>query len=242
MTTHAGPARLALAGLLALSLASAAAATAVSASDGLKRDAADLPACAYADEHADHAAYADWKITLVDTIERIPAGYAPRDLVPVSHAGIAGAGSVRRLVIADLSALARAARRAGAPLRVESAYRSYRTQVGTFAGWVRASGRSAALRASARPGHSEHQLGTAIDFSSGGRAPWSYDDWATTRAGAWMAGNAWKYGFVLSYPKDAMSRTCYQYEPWHYRYVGRAAAAAIHSGAVTTREWLWEQR
>ena len=39
-----------------------------------------------------------------------------------------------------------------------------------------------------------------------------------------------------------MSRTCYQYEPWHYRYVGRAAAAAIHSGDVTTREWLWEQQ
>ena len=84
------------------------------------------------------------------------------------------------------------ARRAGAPLRVESAYRSYRTQVGTFAGWVRASGRSAALRASARPGHSEHQLGTAIDFSSGRRAPCFIYDWATTRAGAWMAGNAWR--------------------------------------------------
>jgi hypothetical protein len=70
------------------------------------------------------------------------------------------------------------------------------------------SGYAAALKVSARPGHSEHQLGTTIDFKSyGGSAPWNYTNWATTRAGAWMAANAWKYGWVMSYPKAFRPRS-----------------------------------
>ena len=91
----------------------------------------------------------------------------------------------------------------------------------TFAYWVRVSGYAAALRSSARAGHSEHQLGTTLDFRSyGGSAPWNYADWGTTKAGAWLRNNAWRYGFVMSYPKGKTSVTCYAYEPWHYRYVG----------------------
>ena len=87
-----------------------------------------------------------------------------------------------------------------------------------------------AAKSSARAGHSEHQLGTTIDFRSyGGSAPWYYRDWGTTKAGAWLKLNAWKYGFVMSYPKGKTSVTCYAYEPWHFRYVGRAVAAKIHA-------------
>jgi len=64
-------------------------------------------------------------------------------------------------------------------------------------------------------------------------------DWATSRAGRWMTSNAWKYGFVLSYPKNMASQVCYGYEPWHYRYYGRAIAAAIHYSGLTARYWLW---
>ncbi|MBA4169012.1 MAG: D-alanyl-D-alanine carboxypeptidase family protein, partial [Chloroflexi bacterium] len=63
--------------------------------------------------------------------------------------------------------------------------------------WVGVGGYEQALRTSARAGHSEHQLGTAIDVTSeGGQAPWEYADWASTPAGTWMADNAWRYGFV----------------------------------------------
>ena len=125
---------------------------------------------------------------------------------------------------------------------VQSAYRSYAGQVLTFGGWVRQVGYSAALLTSARPGHSEHQLGTAIDFRSvDGPAPWRLADWATTTEGAWMAANAWRFGWVMSYPKGSTAVSCYGYEPWHYRYVGREAAAAIHADAITLREWLWNQ-
>ncbi len=83
---------------------------------------------------------------------------------------------------------------------------------------------SSALATSARPGHSEHQLGLAIDFkTAGGAAAWRYADWARTREGAWLARNAWRYGFVMSYPAGKRSLTCYAYEPWHYRYVGRTS-------------------
>ena len=54
-----------------------------------------------------------------------------------------------------------------------------------------------------------------------------------------MAANAWRYGFVMSYPRGSFSRVCYDYEPWHYRYVGRAAAADIRASGLTLREWLW---
>ena len=55
-----------------------------------------------------------------------------------------------------------------------------------------------------------------------------------------MKANAWKYGWVMSYPKGKTSVTCYQYEPWHYRYVGRAEAKAIHDSGLTTRQYLWK--
>jgi len=55
-----------------------------------------------------------------------------------------------------------------------------------------------------------------------------------------MKNNAWKYGWVMSYPKDKTDLTCYQYEPWHYRYFGRTVAAAIQASGMTVREWLWQ--
>ena len=82
--------------------------------------------------------------------------------------------------------MARAARLSGSPIAVRSAYRSYQQQVATFQVWVNQVGYDQALRTSARPGHSEHQLGTTIDFRSGdsAKAPWDYRDWAKTDAGS----------------------------------------------------------
>ena len=200
------------------------------------------PACRIADATTRYRVYTDYQKTLLDWIYRLPSSYAPRDLTSVSKAGLTGSGSVRKLLIPDLTAMAKAARAAGARLAVQSAYRSYSTQVGVFNSWARQLGYAQAIIGSARPGHSEHQLGTVIDFKSyGGGAPWSLGgyDWATTKAGRWMMSNAWKYGFVLSYPKNMASQVCYGYEPWHYRYYGRAIAAAIHSSGLTPSYWLW---
>jgi D-alanyl-D-alanine carboxypeptidase len=56
-----------------------------------------------------------------------------------------------------------------------------------------------------------------------------------------MKQNAWKYGFVMSYPKGKFSKVCYEYEPWHYRYYGRSLAAEIHDSHQVPRRYLWNQ-
>jgi D-alanyl-D-alanine carboxypeptidase len=223
--------------LLAASLVTGLAAT-VSVSA-----AGTLPSCKVADTLTKFRSYTDWNRSLLDSTYRLTSTYKPSDLRSTSYAGLNSGFSVRRLVIADLSAMAAAARRAGARFVVQSAFRSYATQKATFDYWVRVHGYAVALKESARAGHSEHQLGTALDFRSyGGSAPWNYADWATTRAGAWLKNNAWRYGFVMSYPKGKTALTCYTYEPWHYRYVGRTRAAKIRASGVTLREFLWREQ
>ena len=202
--------------------------------------APDPPTCTYQDILTSRRAYEQYAITLLDTIYMLPSSYAPGDLVSTSTAGLNGGYSVRSVIKADLAAMAAAAKAAGAPIQVASGYRSYSQQAATFQHWVNVSGYAEALLKSARAGHSEHQLGTTLDLTSaGGRPPWEYADWATTTAGKWTAANAWKYGFVMSYPRGETGDTCYAYEPWHYRYVGKPLAAALHGSGVTLREAIW---
>lgn len=202
-----------------------------------------LPPCRYQDLETRKQSLDDWPYTVLDTVYKLPEAYSPHDLVPLSEAGVGTDDmKVRALVLPDLEALLTAAQEAGTPLEVQSAYRSYTYQVSTFNYWVKQDGVAAALATSARPGHSEHQLGTALDFrSEGGPAAWDVADWRDTPEGTWLAENAVRYGFVMSYPKGQRSTTCYTYEPWHYRYVGRDIAAEVAASGMTLRAWLWQQ-
>jgi zinc D-Ala-D-Ala carboxypeptidase len=205
--------------------------------------AAGPPECYYGDTLTAHRDYADWAITLLDTIHHVGADYAPGDLSDSSAAGLNGGYLVRSVMVDDLRALADAARAAGVPIQLVSGFRSHAQQQATFDYWVSVGGYEQALRTSARAGHSEHQLGTAIDVTAaGGAPPWEHADWASTPAGAWMAANAWRYGFVMSYPHGMFALTCYDYEPWHYRYVGRGLAAEISGSGRTPRQVLWERQ
>jgi zinc D-Ala-D-Ala carboxypeptidase len=201
--------------------------------------AAPLPPCEYKDELTRFHRVKHWRKTLLDTTYRVKRSYKPWDLVSVSRAGIRGSGLVRAKVIPDLAALAAAARKAGKPLAVRSAYRSYDSQVAVFDSWVRRSGRAQALKFSARPGHSEHQLGTTVDFTTAPGTPLS-GSFGTSPAGLWLASNGWKYGFVMSYPKGQRRVSCYGYEPWHWRYVGHDLARRIHESGQVPRRFLWE--
>lgn len=183
----------------------------------------------------------DVALIVLDRSYALAAGYAPSDLVPASTAGLPGSSGtklVRSAVIDDLAAMAAAWREAGLTVTVESAYRSYAAQAATFASWAARLGDAGALVRSARPGHSEHQLGTAIDVTSPG---WTgrFGDWAVeSPEGAWMADNAWRFGFVMSYPAGFEAQTCFGYEPWHYRWIGRDAAAAHRSSDLPLRPFL----
>ena len=199
------------------------------------------PTCTFDDLPAPRSGLGDWATTLVDTAYVLPDGYRPADLVPVGRSGIGGSGLVRSLVIDDLRALADAARAAGNPLAVQSAYRSRARQADVFADWVARSGEAQARRFSARPGHSEHQLGTALDLrAAAGGAPWS-GSFGSTRAGRWLREHATEYGFVLSYPAGAEDVTCYGAEAWHVRYVGREIAAEVAESGLPLRAWLGQR-
>lgn len=186
-------------------------------------DVLPLPSCVGQDILTARVGYAQYATTLLDTRYRLPATYRPPDLVPT---GLPGGGLIRRVAMADLWAMERAAQAAGARLGVTSAYRSYSKQVLIF----KSEGSLAAA-----PGHSEHQLGTAIDFRAVGEAGL----FRSTLAGSWMKANAWKYGWVMSYPVGKTSVTCYPPESWHFRYVGRAEARLIHGSGSTIRQWIW---
>ena len=221
---------------------SASAALAGPAQAAPATDPGPLPACSYQDVLTARTAYTDWDKSLLDPIYMLPADYVPPDLVYASEAGITGGGRVRSLAITDLRAMTAAAKAAGKPIAVSSAYRSYTRQSELFEADIVRLGYEGALLHTARPGHSEHQLGTAIDFRSkriGDRSP--NGDWAQSKAGRWMKNNAWKYGWVMSYPEGKTAVTCYDYEPWHYRYFGRTVAAQIQASGLTVREWLWQQ-
>ena len=91
---------------------------------------------------------------------------------------------------------------------------------------------------SALPGQSEHQTGLCIDFttsSMGGTLTEAFED---TEAFEWLSKNAYKFGFILRYPKGKENITGYTYEPWHYRFVGREAATDIYIGDMTMEQYL----
>ena len=188
-------------------------------------DARVPPPCAVGDEPTPARDPGDWASTILDTTLMLPESYVPTGLVPVTDAGIEGRGKVRELVIDDLRALATSAAADGVTIGVDSAYRSYHQQVLSYDSYVKGYGEDAARRTVARPGHSEHQLGTTIDF---------------TGDLEWLAAHAPGFGFVMSYPADRSPEfTCYRDEAWHYRYVGRERAALVTQSGLSLREWLW---
>ena len=91
---------------------------------------------------------------------------------------------------------------------------------------------------SALPGQSEHQTGLCIDFITSSMGTELTEAFEKTQAFAWLAENAYKFGFILRYPKGMEDITGYTYEPWHYRFVGREAATDIHVGNMTLEQYL----
>lgn len=195
-----------------------------------------LPACRLDDIFTEPRGYDDWATTQIDWILTVGKGYKPPDLVSIFGAGVTGGGLIRRVAFDDLKSMASAARKAGVPLGSVSAYRSYKQQVELFAGYADGYGFDEAVTFSARPGHSEHQLGLVIDFAAAGTSTFVNEQSAT---GRWLARNGWKYGWLMSYPDGLDKQVCYHYEPWHYRYVGRDLAEKIHDERTTIREYLW---
>lgn len=178
---------------------------------------------------------------LVSKKYSLAADYVPPDLQPIPGDWVMGgqSGLLRADVLEALDPMMRDAwLNDGVDLRIRSAYRSYAEQERTFAYWVSVIGEEQARRESAVAGHSEHQLGTTMDFAdpyNGWELLESFED---SPSGIWLAEHAWEYGFALSYPKESEEVTGYIYEPWHHRYIGIDAAAAWRDSGLTLIEFL----
>lgn len=171
-------------------------------------------------------------LILVDKRHALDSGFEPADLVSLNGTGLSVSREDLRLRASIMPALREmdaAARKAGVVLLCSSSYRSYAYQDTVYRRNVAQLGRAEADLVSAMPGNSQHQLGTVVDFGT------IDDAYAVTKAGKWLAAEAWRYGFSLSYPKGMEAETGYSWECWHYRYITR-------SGCLLEREYFGMQQ
>ena len=173
----------------------------------------------------------------LDKEHRLSEDCAPGDLQQLAAGVSYGQQFMRSAAAGAFTELVAEAAKAGFSLVAVSAYRSYQTQVVTYQSNVQSGGQDYADRTSARPGHSEHQLGTTVDVSTA-NAGYQLEGFAGTPEAGWLAENSWKYGFIVSYPGGKEGITGYAYEPWHIRFVGKDVAGRVRSSGLTLHEYL----
>ena len=161
--------------------------------------------------------------------------YEPSDLVVPSAITNVNGFALKAEASAALDQLAQAAAAEGVYLAISSAYRSYLGQQNTYNEYLGILGEGGADLRAARPGYSEHQLGLAVDLDDGNGCLVSVC-FADNPGGIWLATHAWEYGFVLRYPLGSEAITGYEFEPWHYRYVGTEVSTAMHNKGIATLE------
>lgn len=182
----------------------------------------------------------DWQLLLVNPWNLLPQDYS------VELKRLANGLQVDERIYDDLNAMLTDCWAAGLHPVVCSAYRPYATQLRLYnnkiarlraAGYGRERARQEAGRWVAVPGTSEHQTGMALDIVS-----YKYqllnEQQENTAEQKWLMEHCWEYGFVLRYPKDKTEVTGIGYEPWHYRYVGRAVAAEMRESGLCLEEYL----
>lgn len=148
---------------------------------------------------------------------------------------------VRPDVAPDLTALLAAADADGVRLTLRSAYRGYPKQAAVYEGWVAQLGAAQADAVSARPGHSEHQTGLAVDVGGTTEPGCDFEPcFGRTAEGRWVAEHAATFGFLVRYTPENSAVTGYAPEAWHLRWVGRDLAAYMRDTGVTTLEEVFD--
>ncbi len=172
----------------------------------------------------------DNDLTLINKIYQVDASYVP-DVYPIDG------GYLRQGAKDAYIKMKNQAANEGVYLTIGSSYRSYGYQETVFNGYLANDSYSTVLSYSAYPGTSEHQSGLVIDFVEGSSCDYT-ECFKDTASGNWLKNNAYKYGFILRYPKGKENITGYIFEPWHYRYVGVENATKIHNSGITLEEYL----
>lgn len=157
-----------------------------------------------------------------DNLENVSTSYALTNMKLVSYAKEA------------FENLSKAAKKENLNIIAMSTYRSYNYQVNLYNRYVKEDGKEAADTYSGRPGHSEHQTGLAVDVFNNKE---TYTNFEKTKEFEWMKDHANEFGFILRFPKDKEKETGYQYESWHYRYVGKDIATYIKKHNISFEEY-----
>jgi len=184
----------------------------------------------------------DWRLLLVNKQHPIPEDYS------FNLGIIKGSMQCDERIIADLLAMMQAAKENGINLEVCSPYRTDGRQEWLFEkkikkymnqGYSYMDAYKAASQIVTIPGSSEHQIGLALDIYSDTYKQLD-EAFGDTEAGKWLAAHSYEYGFVLRYPEGKEYITSIEYEPWHFRYVGREAAAVMHEEDLCLEEF-WDK-
>ncbi len=171
--------------------------------------------------------------------------YEPRDLVSLSKNGIAAttaAISVEKSMIRPLKLMMGDARKNGHSLVVVSGYRSKAKQQSILKSTIAQYKHryknylQRANEAVMPPGYSEHETGLAVDIFSNKHM--TFDSFSNSSEAKWLSENAYKYGFILRYPKGKTNITKIKFEPWHFRYVGKEIATYIYQNQLTYEEFI----
>lgn len=182
----------------------------------------------------------DWRLLLVNKQHPVPENYT------FTPGKITGNMKCDARIIDDLMAMMEAAKADGINLMVCSPYRDYNRQTVLFnrkidyymnKGYSYLEAYKISSITVTVPGASEHQIGLALDIVSD-IYPYLEIEFGETQAGKWLNKHSCEYGFILRYPLGKEYITGIQYEPWHFRYVGKEAATAIMSQGITLEEFL----
>lgn len=181
-------------------------------------------------------------LVLVNKTHKLPSDYMPGDLtlpnVRFSFEGSHEKQNMREIAARALEELFIAAENEGIYLYAVSGFRSYSLQQSVNKAHVKRLGQAGADKISAKPGHSEHQTGLAMDVSSESVNFSLLKSFGDTVEGKWIAENAHRYGFIIRYEKGKENLTGYNYEPWHLRYVGIDASWDIFENNLTLEAYL----
>lgn len=173
-------------------------------------------------------------VVLVNKNNILPKDYIPSDLRLINNRYALNDKYLREEAAVNFENLSADAATLGYKIIATSTFRNYEYQGKLFNEYTDSKGLEYALLCSAKPGHSEHQTGLAVDVMGSNE---DYDEFEKAIEFNWMKENAHKYGFILRYPKGKEFITGYNYESWHYRYVGEETAKKIKELNITFDEY-----
>jgi len=172
---------------------------------------------------------------LVNKTHKLSKDFVPDNLVKIAEQYGDSTKLINKDAYQAFVQMCNSAKLENISLWITSAYRTYAYQNWLYNHMLKKQGITKTNRDTAKPGFSEHQTGLAIDIVQ--KRGFLLTGFEKTKQFEWLSAHAYKFGFILRYPKEKESLTGYLYEPWHYRYVGIETAKKITEKGLTYEEY-----